>query len=309
MNYERVYNEFIEHHKKLNEKLLFNNDNFKKIKYNQRYKVRVFLSEYIGYTECHHVVPRSMGGSDEAVNLVYLSATNHIHAHILLGKIYGGKQWAAIQYIMGNHKKYKHIPTKSMIKNAAMAKVKYTQSIQGTNNPMFGKKASKETIVKLKASHTKERRDRARKTYQDNIEQNLKSMRKAVANRNYNHTDKMKKHIGDIQRGRKASEKTKKKMSDAHCGDKHPMYGKHHSEDTKKKMSDARKGKPLSQSAKDKISGINSVGARKIKCVNTGEVFISILDAAKHFGLNNKSVGHCARRNTPMNNGLDFEFV
>ena len=41
----------------------------------------------------------------------------------------------------------------------------------------------------------------------------------------------------------KRTDKTRRKNSEAHTGEKNPMYGKHHSEDTKRKMSEAHKGK------------------------------------------------------------------
>jgi hypothetical protein len=41
-----------------------------------------------GYTERHHIVPRCMGGSDEATNLVRLTPEEHYVAHQLLVKIY-----------------------------------------------------------------------------------------------------------------------------------------------------------------------------------------------------------------------------
>ena len=40
------------------------------------------------YTEGHHVIPKSMGGSDENDNIVYLTAKEHYIAHFLLWKIY-----------------------------------------------------------------------------------------------------------------------------------------------------------------------------------------------------------------------------
>ena len=42
--------------------------------------------------------------------------------------------------------------------------------------------------------------------------------------------------------GKKLSEETKQKMSEAKKGEKHPFYGQHHSEETKRKMSEAAKG-------------------------------------------------------------------
>ena len=42
---------------------------------------------YNGYVERHHIIPRCMGGSDEADNLVSLSAHGHFVAHLLLTKM------------------------------------------------------------------------------------------------------------------------------------------------------------------------------------------------------------------------------
>ena len=41
----------------------------------------------------------------------------------------------------------------------------------------------------------------------------------------------------------KRTDETRRRNSEAHTGEKHPMYGKHHSEDTKRKMSEAHKEK------------------------------------------------------------------
>jgi len=43
------------------------------------------------YKEIHHIVPRSMNGTDDKENLVELTAREHFIAHILLLKIYPGK--------------------------------------------------------------------------------------------------------------------------------------------------------------------------------------------------------------------------
>jgi hypothetical protein len=48
------------------------------------------------YFETHHILPRSLGGTDEPPNLIKLSAGDHYFAHLCLAKIYGGNQWAAV---------------------------------------------------------------------------------------------------------------------------------------------------------------------------------------------------------------------
>lgn len=70
MNYARIYGEFIRH--------------------------RRALDTSSGYFEKHHVVPRSLGGGDDAENIVRLSPSDHLFAHLLLAKIHGGEQWLAV---------------------------------------------------------------------------------------------------------------------------------------------------------------------------------------------------------------------
>lgn len=57
-----------------------------------------------GYKERHHIIPRSVGGLDDAKNLVNLTAREHFIAHNCLARIHGGVQWAAILIMKGNGK-------------------------------------------------------------------------------------------------------------------------------------------------------------------------------------------------------------
>lgn len=50
-----------------------------------------------GYTERHHIVPRSIGGRDVADNLIRLTPEDHFFAHLLLAKIYGRGMWVAVR--------------------------------------------------------------------------------------------------------------------------------------------------------------------------------------------------------------------
>jgi hypothetical protein len=49
-----------------------------------------------GYVERHHILPRCLGGGDEADNLIRLTAEDHFFAHLLLAKVHGGRLWAAV---------------------------------------------------------------------------------------------------------------------------------------------------------------------------------------------------------------------
>ena len=46
------------------------------------------------YYEKHHILPKSMGGSDDESNLVYLTAREHFLAHWLLWRIHKNRDTA-----------------------------------------------------------------------------------------------------------------------------------------------------------------------------------------------------------------------
>lgn len=47
--------------------------------------------QIVGYTEKHHIIPRSFGGSDDSDNIVRLTAREHFICHLLLCKMTSGK--------------------------------------------------------------------------------------------------------------------------------------------------------------------------------------------------------------------------
>lgn len=48
-------------------------------------------------SERHHIVPKSLGGTDSESNLVWVSFRQHYVLHLLLYKIYGGSQIFAVE--------------------------------------------------------------------------------------------------------------------------------------------------------------------------------------------------------------------
>lgn len=63
-----------------------------------------------GYSERHHILPRSLGGGDEVENLIILTAEDHFFAHLLLAKTHGGGMWAPVAFMVnGQRKDYKPI--------------------------------------------------------------------------------------------------------------------------------------------------------------------------------------------------------
>lgn len=132
---------------------------------------------------------------------------------------------------------------------------------------------------------------------------------------NYSHSEETKKKIGQSNsialKGKKHSSEQNIKMSQKFSGKGNPFYGKHHSEETKEKISQSRKGKtagekhPMygkkhSEESLKKISEHRQGKAgKRVLCINTGEIFNCMMDAARWCGLSNSSsigqccMGHC----------------
>lgn len=101
------------------------------------------------YTERHHIVPRSLGGGNDAKNLIDLTAEDHLFAHVLLARVYGGTMWTPVLAAFGQWARDR-LPTAREIRLQALARRKSREAMQGGGNPFFGKSHSAETISILR---------------------------------------------------------------------------------------------------------------------------------------------------------------
>lgn len=100
-----------------------------------------------GYTEQHHIIPKSLGGSDNSENLVVLSAREHFIAHYLLYKIQhcNTTEWfkMATAFNMmrtssNNHQRYINSRLYSGFREKFSKAMSLSQS--GSNNSQYGTK-------------------------------------------------------------------------------------------------------------------------------------------------------------------------
>lgn len=93
-----------------------------------------------GYSESHHILPKSLGGTNLKENLVKLTAREHFICHHLLTKIYSGKQKAKMIHawwrMCQKNGTTKHIPTS---RQYTIARNLRLPLISGKNNHNFGK--------------------------------------------------------------------------------------------------------------------------------------------------------------------------
>lgn len=114
-------------------------------------------SEVSGYTERHHIVMKSMGGTDDPDNLVILTAREHYIAHWLLHKIhrnkYTGGAWASMTSNKSGNRYVSRtwsIAREAGI-NAHKGSKRSPETCRRISEAALGRKASKETRDKMSA--------------------------------------------------------------------------------------------------------------------------------------------------------------
>jgi hypothetical protein len=173
MNYLRIYNEFVA---------------------DRRHK------EIEKPYDRHHIVPKCLGGTRTAENVIKLCFSDHLFAHLLLARIYGGKLAQAFR-IMLNRAEASHFRGKftrqrySWIREAHVAETRRWQTA-AMSDPALRKRVSE----KLKG----------RKKTAEHIA-------RSVAGRRYEWiTPEFKQKLSESHKGKKASLETRAKMSATH---------------------------------------------------------------------------------------------
>lgn len=205
MNYQRIYDEFIADR-------------------------RIKEPSLTGYTEKHHVLPRSLGGDNSKENLIKLSAQDHYFAHELLAKIHKGKMSNAL-WMMTNSKKYK--ASRLMYQSIREQHVKEVSP--KLIKAITGRKKSQDEINKISQSlrvYFKNNPDAIKgRTFTDEAKRKLSASLKEF----YKDRDGSRK-------GKKQTPQAIKKQRDYMLSDKNHFRGKSLSESQRKKIGDAQRG-------------------------------------------------------------------
>jgi hypothetical protein len=189
----------------------------------------------VGYKETHHIVPRSLGGTDDKENLVDLTAREHFICHWLLVKIHTGKARHKMVYALngmkrnGKDNQRYETPITSRVYEKLKVEFGAVHSLTMTGKPAHnkGRKMSEEQKAKIRAT-------KAANPYTPTPEAVAKRLEKIV--------------------GQKRSEETKRKISEA-------LKGK-----LKGPMSDSEKLKrSVTASGKTKPAGFGNKVAKRMK--------------------------------------------
>jgi hypothetical protein len=137
MNYQRLYNNIIKN-RKINP---------------------LSLNEY---GEIHHIIPKSLGGTDETINLIRLTAREHYICHLLLSEMYKKEtfEWYKMNHAfqmmnLNGNKQNRYFNSRIYELKKIDFKKTMSWAQSGNKNSQYGKKKSDETKEKIRTSINK----------------------------------------------------------------------------------------------------------------------------------------------------------
>lgn len=119
------------------------------------------------------------------------------------------------------------------------------------------------------------------------------------ARKGCHHSDDTKKKLSALKKGKKRSSEIRKRISDGHKG--HSV-----SQETRDKISKANTGHEVSQELKEKLAAIHS---KKVRCLETGEIFQSIKAAAEFYHIHGTSIIYVCKGKQHRAGGLHWEYL
>jgi hypothetical protein len=224
--------------------------------YNSLMAHAIFRGKIDGYKEVHHIKPKSMGGTNDPLNLVHLTAREHFIAHCILARIHGGTQWLPVLHFKGANKAYFN----SRLYETARLKVSDMKKgcdpwNKGSAGGMWSearKKAQKYVVHPGLSEETKAKHRKPKSL------EHAENIRKAKLNQ----SEETRAKISAKHRGKKLSDETLEKI-------RIKKIGSTHSAETKQKMSLAHTGRKHSEESKQKMRFIKS-------CISLNKLINSI---------------------------------
>lgn len=210
---------------------------FKKNKYTKWYFSIVDFAKsnhHHGYTECHHIIPRSLGGSNSKSNIVRLTAKEHRLVHILLPKMVKTKKhtksmWYALWMIIRAENNYQ----KRNLSKGTFYQLAKEEIAKATSKLHKNKFISFETKQKMSEKAKKRKlSDETKKKISQSLLGNIRAKGKTPSDKTiqkilnsrkwYKHSAETKLRISLSNKGRAVTitEETKQKISNSLKGRK-----------------------------------------------------------------------------------------
>ena len=159
----------------------------------ERAKSRIIDS----YTESHHIIPKSLGGSNSVDNLVNLTSKEHFICHRLLTKMTEGEEKRKMCYAMkimtANRHSLRYIPTSRTFE--------------------YVREQARQAQIGVPLSQ--ERREKIRKSNTGKIQSEETKRKRALARTGLKHSEETKRKMSLASVGRKNSPETIQKIKEA----------------------------------------------------------------------------------------------
>lgn len=256
-----------------------------------------------GYSESHHIVPKSIGGTDSKDNLIDLSARDHVFAHLLLAKIHGGPMFYAYWMMVSGCASYRARRNGELVRVpshlVAIAKRKRSETMSATrsgeNHHFYGINHSEEVRKKISVS--------LKNKYDEG------------------YICPTKGRVASDEERAAMSLRMKKRFND---GMAHPMLGKTHTPEARAKISAAQTGelnrnygKPLSREHAENI-GLAQIGIKnhaadmrimKFSNKKIGEFIGYRSEFIRKYGLCKANIGRLVNGSQKQHKGWFFDGV
>ena len=123
------------------------------------FSIRQIKKEF-GYTEKHHIIPRSLNGTDTKDNIVYITASDHFRCHKLLVQMTSGeargKMWNALWRMMNKQSRNQDRDYSFTPDDYEQARINHSivhsALMSGNNNPFYNQKHTPESLKKMSAA-------------------------------------------------------------------------------------------------------------------------------------------------------------
>ena len=176
-----------------------------------------------GYTELHHIVPQSMGGSNDKENLVELTAREHFICHWLLIKMTEGEDRSKMLYALNGMKAENRYQQRYHTQITARVYEKYRiEHAENHSKRMKGRPAWNKGI-KLEGEELEQHRERTRNRKIDPVKQALGQQKRIQKILGQKRTDETKNLMSIAKKGKPKgpmSEEEKLKRSITMTGQK-----------------------------------------------------------------------------------------
>jgi N-acetyl-gamma-glutamylphosphate reductase len=199
----------------------------------------------IGLVERHHILPRCMGGGDDAENIAILTPEEHYVAHQLLVKIHPDVR-GLVHAAMKMSKQCTGNKAYGWLRN------RHSEIVRAhRHSPEIRERISKGLVGKKRPPRTQEHRDRLREA-----RKNLTPEQRArigAAGKGRKHSEETKAKLSTERKGIKKSAETRLKMSLAAMGNKKAL-GHRHTPEAMAKMSLAKRMRDAERKAKNEAN-------------------------------------------------------